>query len=209
MDAFLASIQDYGYWVLIFGALIEGESILLLAGAAAYLGYFSLPLVITVSFIGAIIHDQLLYSLGKFGGAPLLHRFKKLEKKADRALDLLEKYDYWLIMGFRFVYGIRTITPFVIGFSDIPFKRYAILTVVSAAIWATTISVVGYLLTNVIQSLIETFEIYKYYVGIPALLIGSGLLIFYVFKRRRTRHAALSENIPPHQLPSQEEPHDI
>ncbi|MBS0186258.1 MAG: DedA family protein [Proteobacteria bacterium] len=188
MDAFLASIQDYGYWVLIFGALIEGESILLLAGAAAYMGYFSLPLVMTVSFIGAIIHDQLLYSIGKVGGTTLLHRSKMFEKKSERAFALLKKYDHWLIMGFRFVYGIRTITPIVIGASDISFKRYTILTVISAALWAMIVSSVGYVLADIIQSLIEAFEDYKFYIiSTPILLIGLGIGIYYLIKNQRSK----------------------
>ncbi len=194
MDAFLASIQDYGYWFLIFGALIEGESILLLAGAAAYLGYFSLPLVMTVSFIGAIIHDQLLYSIGKFGGTALLNRSKMLEKKSHRAFALLKKYDHWLIMGFRFVYGIRTITPIVVGASDISFKRYTILTIISAAIWAATVSSVGYILADVIQSLIESFETHKpYIIGIPIFLICTGIFAFYMIKRQKSKRRSLSQ----------------
>ncbi|HQS84115.1 MAG: hypothetical protein B7Y25_04235 [Alphaproteobacteria bacterium 16-39-46] len=188
MDAFLASIQDYGYWFLIFGALIEGESILLLAGAAAYMGYFSLPMVMTVSFIGAIIHDQLLYSIGKVGGTALLHRSKMFEKKSHRAFALLKKYDHWLIMGFRFVYGIRTITPVVIGASDISFKRYTFLTIISAAIWAIIVSSVGYFLADIIQSLIADFEGYKFYIiGTPILLIGLGIGIFYLIKHQRSK----------------------
>lgn len=194
MDAFLASIQDYGYWVLIFGALIEGESILLLAGAAAYMGYFSLPIVMAVSFIGAIIHDQLLYSVGKVGGIALLDRSKLFKKKSHRAFALLEKYDQWLIMGFRFVYGIRTITPVIVGASDISFKRYTTLTIISAAIWAATVSTAGYFLANVVQSLIEAFEVYKYYIlGTSILIIGLGVSIFYTSKRRKSKRLSCSQ----------------
>ena len=186
MDAFLASVQDYGYWILIFGAIIEGESILLLAGAAAYMGYFSLPLVMTISFIGAIIHDQLLYTIGKIGGITLLHRSKIFEKKSERAFALLKKYDHWLIMSFRFVYGIRTITPIVIGASDISFKRYTFLNIISAALWAMIVSSLGYVLADIIQSLIDAFEIF-YIISTPILLIGVGIGIYYLIKHKKSK----------------------
>ncbi len=200
-DAFLASIQYYGYWFLIFGALIEGESILLLAGAAAYMGYFSLPMVMTVSFIGAIIHDQLLYIIGKVGGTALLHRSKVLEKKSHRAFALLKKYDHWLIMGFRFFYGIRTITPIVVGASDISFKRYTILTIISAALWAIIVSSVGYFLADIIQSLIAAFEDNKFYIiSTPILLIGLGIGVFYLIKHQRSKRKSSAHSKSSHTL---------
>ena len=197
MDTFSTTygtwIMEYGYWAMILGALIEGEGILLLAGAAAYMGYFSLPLVMLVSFIGAIIHDQLLYGLGRIGGITLLHRYSFLQKKANRAFKLLKKYDYWLIMGFRFVYGIRTITPLALGASDISFKRYSLLTISSAFIWACTVSAGGYFLANVIDSIIQAFDTYKIYVIIvPFLLIAFIISCAYLFKKKKRKKITLS-----------------
>ena len=183
MESFIPYVQEYGYWVLIIGALIEGESILLLAGGAAYFGYFSLPMVMIVSFVGALIHDQLLYTIGRIGGNSLINKSIFWQKKADRAFTLLKKYDYWLIMGFRFIYGIRTITPIVVGASNLDFKRYTSLTFISAAIWAVVISAVGYLFATILESLIKAFHEYQIY-----LAIGLGILIlggFGIYKYRK------------------------
>ena len=38
-------LTDYGYWAVFVGSLLEGETILILAGFAAHRGYLSLPLV--------------------------------------------------------------------------------------------------------------------------------------------------------------------
>lgn len=192
MESFIPYVQEYGYWILIIGALIEGESILLLAGGAAYLGYFSLPMVMLVSFIGALIHDQLLYIVGRIGGNSLINKSEFWKKKADRAFTLLKKYDYWLIMGFRFVYGIRTITPIVIGASNLDLKRYTLLTFISAAIWAVVISAVGYLFATILEGLIEAFHEYQIYLAIGLgllILIGFGL---YKYRQRKTTQQNLS-----------------
>lgn len=190
MDTFLPYINEYGYWVLIIGALIEGESILLLAGGAAYFGYFSLPMVMLVSFIGAIIHDQLLYLIGRKGGMAMFERSEKTRKKADYAFKLLKKYDYWLIMGFRFVYGVRTVTPLVIGASGLSLKRYTLLTIFSAAVWATVISTAGFLFANALQRIIEIFHTYQIYIAITLLVILCGFGLFYGLKhliKKRTK----------------------
>ncbi len=191
-------LQEYGYPILILGALLEGESVLLLGGGMAYFGYLSLPLVILVSFVGAIIHDQLLYFAGRRGLTFFLRRSEALEKKSQRVFRLLKKYDYWLIMGFRFVYGLRTLTPMVVGASGLSIRRYTILTVTSAAFWAVTVSCVGYVCATAIEKLISRFHDYQIYLGIGLLIIVLMVAIFFLgrhhVKKRRVRKKALQEN---------------
>lgn len=182
LDTFLPYINEYGYWVLIIGALIEGESILLLAGGAAYFGYFSLPLVMCVSFIGAVIHDQLLYFIGRKGGMAMFERSEKTRRKAEYAFKLLRKYDYWLIMGFRFIYGVRTVTPLVVGASGLSIKRYTSLTVISAAIWAIVVSTAGYFFANALQHIIEAFHAYQIYIALALVIILCGIGLYYGIK---------------------------
>lgn len=196
METFIPYIHEYGYWILIIGALIEGESILLMAGGAAYFGYFSLPTVMLVSFIGAIIHDQLLFAVGRISGKNLLQKSPYWKKKSTKAFSLLHKYNYWLIMGFRFVYGIRTITPIVVGASGLGFKRYTFLTLISAGIWAIVISSLGYLFATILEVLIETFHKYQVYVGIG---IGALILIgiaFYKYRTHKENKNSLSSSMP-------------
>ncbi|UNM06750.1 MAG: VTT domain-containing protein [Holosporaceae bacterium] len=60
--------------------------------------------------------------------------------------DLIHKYDNLFIMSFRFVYGLRTVTPLLCGNSRIEWKRYALLVSVSALIWAVVVAYLGYTL---------------------------------------------------------------
>lgn len=185
MESFIPYINEYGYWILVIGALIEGEGILLLAGGAAYFGYFSLPTVMLFAFVGAIIHDQVLYFVGRWGGMKLFQRSEKIAQKAEYAFALLKKYDLWLIMGFRFVYGVRTITPMVIGASELPLPRYTTLTIVSAAIWAILVSCAGYLFANALESIIETFHTYEKYLAIGLGVLAVVALSIYFFKVKK------------------------
>ena len=56
-------IGNNGYFVLLIGTFLEGETILILAGLAAHLGYLYLPWVIVVAFIGTLSGDQLFFTL--------------------------------------------------------------------------------------------------------------------------------------------------
>lgn len=45
----------------------------------------------------------------------------------------MEKYDLWVVLGFRFLYGIRTVTPFLIGTGSISPFRFLMLNMLGAS----------------------------------------------------------------------------
>jgi len=59
-------IENYGYAAILVGTFLEGETILILAGPAAHLGYLNLPLVMLAAFLGSLSGDQLFFCLGGF-----------------------------------------------------------------------------------------------------------------------------------------------
>lgn len=143
-------LNQYGAWlgycILLLGSFVEGESVVLTAGFFAYKGYLSLLLIILISFMGSLCADQLLFFVGRWYGPNLLVKKPKLKEKAAHIFKLLHKYNIIFILGFRFIYGIRTVSPLVIGASDIPTKRFVILNFIAAAIWAVISCCGGYLL---------------------------------------------------------------
>ncbi|OGW54076.1 MAG: hypothetical protein A2Y81_02175 [Nitrospirae bacterium RBG_13_43_8] len=46
-------IKTYGYWAMLIGTFLEGETILIIGGFVAYLGYLKLSLVMLIAFIGS------------------------------------------------------------------------------------------------------------------------------------------------------------
>jgi membrane protein DedA with SNARE-associated domain len=61
-------IAQYGYLVLFFGALVEGETILIAAAFAAHRGYLFLPWVVLIAFAGSFAGDQFCFFLGRKKG---------------------------------------------------------------------------------------------------------------------------------------------
>lgn len=176
----------YKYWVVIAGALIEGEVILMLAGGAAYHGYLSLPWVMMIAFIGAVIHDHLLFFLGRHVGSKIIYKYPSLHNKAVRISDFMHKYDRWFIMSFRFIYGVRTVTPLIVGTTSIALRRYSLLVTTSALIWAIIVAYLGYTFAIAIEALIENFEKYSKYIGLGLILVGFSLFIFLRWRKKRS-----------------------
>ena len=60
-------IETYGYWAVLGGTLLEGESVLLLAGFAAHRGYLDLPIVVGVAIARQLPRRPGLLLLGRTG----------------------------------------------------------------------------------------------------------------------------------------------
>ena len=72
-------IEQYGYLAVLVGALLEGETILLIAGFAAHRGYLDLGAVIAVAAVGGFLGDQVFFWLGRLRGSSVLARWPKLQ----------------------------------------------------------------------------------------------------------------------------------
>lgn len=147
-------LTDYGYWAVFAGSLLEGETILVLAGWAAFQGFLSLPLTVGIAFAGGTLGDQIFFWMGRFGGKPLLARLPHCAARVDRLNALLIRFDAPLIIGIRFIYGVRILGPIVIGSSPITPWRFAAFNIIGAAIWAPLIAGVGFLFGRSIEQLI-------------------------------------------------------
>src|SRR6059058_2388420 len=115
------SIQDfieaYGYWAVLVGTFLEGETILVLGGFAANRGYLDLPWVIVAAFLGSFSGDQLYFYLGRHYGRRIIAKRLSWQVSAEKVYRLLERHQTLLILTFRFMYGLRNVTPFALGAS--------------------------------------------------------------------------------------------
>lgn len=186
MEAFWQVLEDYGYWVLLVGTFLEGETILLVAGYMASLGTLHLPLVIATAFLGTFCGDQFYFLIGRRWGKKLMSKWSKdWRRRADRVFHLLHKYDAWFILSFRFFYGIRNVTPFAIGMTNIEHFRFFWLNALAAIIWAIIFANLGYLFGKAIEPFMDKAK--EYQLVVLGVLVGVALTIWLVNKLREKR----------------------
>lgn len=175
-------VEQWGYIAVFLGSLVEGESIIFMAGWMAQKGYLSLPKIILIAFTGTLIADQSLYFIGHFYGSKVLDKFPSLKPRTDKAFSLLKKYNILFILSFRFIYGIRTISPIVIGASGIGIKKFVLLNVLAALVWSLSSCLAAYYFAGF---LIDKFHlISKILLGV--VVIG-GMLGYAYYKARGRR----------------------
>ncbi|HEX2519286.1 MAG TPA: DedA family protein [Castellaniella sp.] len=137
-------IQTYGYGAIAAGTFLEGETVLLAAGAAAARGYLWLPMVVAVAAFFGFLGDQIFFLLGRRYGRALVAHFPSLQPKVARISALLERHDAPIILAIRFLYGLRTVGPMAIGMSKVHWIRFLTFNLIGAAVWATAVTSIGY-----------------------------------------------------------------
>jgi membrane protein DedA with SNARE-associated domain len=177
-------LSQYGYFALFAGCILEGETLLLLAGIAAHGGYLSYPIVVLVAFVGGTLGDQIYFFVGRRYGDALLGRWTHLEVPAARVRRLIDRHSALLIVAVRFMYGLRLIGPVVIGMSSVSTWRFVVFNMIGAAIWALGVSGVGYLFGHAIEWLFADLELFEKLALVGALAVVALLLMMRWFRSR-------------------------
>jgi len=177
-------IQHYGYLAVLVGTFLEGETVLVLAGFAAHRGYFDFPWVLLAAFAGTLFGDQLFFFLGRRYSTVLLRRRPGWVPRIARARKLIERHRVLVILSFRFIYGMRTVTPFALGMSEVKFREFLVLNAVGATAWTLAVGGAGYLFGQVLELFLGNLRHYE--LGIFAILAGIGALVWLIhFLRSR------------------------
>jgi membrane protein DedA with SNARE-associated domain len=180
-------IEHYGYAAIVVGTFLEGETVLVLGGIAAHLGYLTLPGVIIAAFAGAIIGDETFFFLGRQNGHAWLKRRPGWQRRAQRAMNLLHRHRIPMILGFRFVYGIRAVTPFVLGMSRVPVPQFIFLNLIGAGVWASAVGVAAYWFGAAIQPYLGEIRHYEHRVLAVLLSLAALFALYRMYLTWRRR----------------------
>ncbi|MEO8397770.1 MAG: DedA family protein [Chloroflexota bacterium] len=138
---------------LLIGFFLPGDSILFPAGFLASTGFFSLPELIIICSVAAILGDSVGYMFGRRVGRRLFMRedstfFKKKHLEAAEAF--YEKHGSKTIVLARFIPIVRTFAPIVAGISDMHYRRFVTFNVLGGILWAGGVTLAGFLLGHLI-----------------------------------------------------------
>ncbi|WP_322992268.1 DedA family protein [Limnohabitans sp.] len=198
VDRYLeAFVSQYGAWVyallfliifvetgVVVMPFLPGDSLLFIVGAMCGAGLMSLPLVMGLLLVAAILGDQTNYTIGRYFGPRVFQwedsRFFS-RKGFDQAHAFYEKYGGITIILARFMPFIRTFVPFVAGVAEMTRSKFTLFNVVGGFIWVVGLTLAGYLFGNLpfVQTHLSKI--------IWALIIVPGLIAMLgAWKARRT-----------------------
>jgi membrane protein DedA with SNARE-associated domain len=179
-------VISHGYWGVFIGTLFEGETILIIGGLCAKLGLLKLFTVVSVAFIGSFSGDQICFFMGYFKGRQILRKHPRWELRVDKVHNRMKRYQTLIMLGFRFVYGMRMMTPFVIGLDrNVRVMKFFILNAIGAAIWSVVVAVGGYFFGYAVESFVKNVKQFQMYAIVVVGVIGTALWAIHRYRSKK------------------------
>jgi len=178
-------IDTYGYFAVFVGAFLEGETILALAGLAAYRGYLDFYAVVVIALFAGFLGDQFYFFVGRYRGTEILARFPAWQARAHKFDALLSRWHAPLIVCIRFMYGFRILGPLMLGMGRCPAWKFMVYNFIGAMIWAPLIAGLGYLFGSALEAVLHDLKRYELWAGLALLAIGLACFLFHTIRSRR------------------------
>ncbi|PJN90283.1 DedA family protein [Bacillus sp. mrc49] len=194
IDTILHFINIYGYLIIflflflgIVGIPAPEESLLFLIGVLIVQDKLAFGLSVLSAFLGAFIGMLVAYVCGKYVGYPFINKYGKYvgitkERWEKAKINYMENIQKTIVFGF-YIPGMRQISPYFAGISNIPFRKFFFLSLLGTFLWTVPFIVAGYYMGNAFNINPE----YVPYLGVFFLFIFVLYGTFKYIKRKKQK----------------------
>jgi len=175
---------------LFFGFFLPGDSLLFTAGLLASRGYFSLPALMAVCFVAAVLGDNVGYRFGKRMGPKIFTREDSLffhKDHIERARSFYEKHGKKTVVLARFVPFVRTFAPILAGVGVMHYPTFFTYNLIGAALWTIGVPLIGFSLGEAIP------DIDRYLLPIIGLIVMISIVppAWHLYKEKRRKRSTV------------------
>ncbi len=186
-------IEHYGLWFLFAivclesaGLWLPGETALIAAAVYAAKGHLSIAAVITVAAVAAIIGDNIGYWIGRKAARPLLYRYARVRRYADRVLPPAERFFQRhggkAVFLARFFGGLRVTGAWMAGITRMQWWRFLFWNAAGGIVWAIGAGLLAYYAGKTAADALARYGVYAAIAGGLALVVVIAAL--HVWRRR-------------------------
>lgn len=170
---------------------IPSEIVMPFAGFMASQGEFSLPVILIINSVAALLGSGLCYWIGVVGGRPFLERYGKyfLVRQHDIAKTeaFFAKHGQKTILIARFVPVIRHVISVPAGIARMPLRAFFLQTFLGSTIWGGALILLGYYVGANWEAFAKTLKRVDLLIGGILVLALVAFAIRFVVRRRRER----------------------
>jgi membrane protein DedA with SNARE-associated domain len=186
MEDTFNNLETYGYIGLFLYSLGGGFIGIVAASVLSFMGKMDLSLSIAVAFVGNALGDVLLFWLTRYQKGMMVENLRKHRRKVALAHVLMKKHGDWVIFIQKFIYGLKTVVPIAIALTKYDFKKFTILNIFAAAIWALAFGLSSYYFGAVLSKLALYINDNKWLAPVILFTIG-GLVWLYLEKATKKK----------------------
>ncbi len=204
-----AGLQTYGYWIVLVAVMLESMGVpfpgeTALVAGAVYAGVsdqLNIVGVIIAAAAGAILGDNIGFTIGYRGGNPLIQRIGHALHLNLSGLRYTERYferhgDKTVFFG-RFFSILRTYVALFAGINHMHWRRFFIFNAAGGVTWAVIFGLLGYFLgrSPLLPTILHALGIGGF-VLLGVIVVGAIVVVAVMRHRRESakRDSAKHEN---------------
>jgi undecaprenyl-diphosphatase len=183
----MSIIEDLGSWLPLVvllatflesaafvGLVVPGETVAVVAGAAAAIRGDGPVVILLAAVIGAVAGDAVGFGLGRRYGARLTdhRRLRRFRTRLEQSRSFVERRGWWSLVLARFVSVLRAVVPFSAGAVGMSYPRFFLGNMIGGILWGVGAAGLGYLAGTrwyMVESWIKTIGVTM---AVLAALIG-------------------------------------
>jgi membrane protein DedA with SNARE-associated domain len=170
---------------------IPSELVMPFAGYMAWKGEFSLPVILVINSVGAMVGSGICYWIGVVGGKPFLVNYGKYflvrQHEIERTEAFFARHGKKTILIGRFLPVIRHVISVPAGIARMPLPAFFLQTFLGATIWGGVLILLGYYVGANWEVLSSSLKRVDHVIGAILVLALVALGIRFVVRRRRER----------------------
>jgi membrane protein DedA with SNARE-associated domain len=170
---------------------IPSEIVMPFAGYMASQGEFSLPVILIINSVAALIGSGICYWIGVVGGRPFLEKYGKYfllrAHDVEKTEAFFAKHGQKTIFIARFVPVIRHVISVPAGIARMPLRAFFLQTFLGSTIWGGALICLGYYVGANWETFAKTLKRVDLLIGGILVLALVAFAIRFVVRRRRER----------------------
>jgi len=170
---------------------IPSELVMPFAGFMASQGEFSLPVILIINSVAALLGSGLCYWIGVVGGKPFLVKYGKYflvrQHDIEKTEAFFARHGKKTILIGRFLPVIRHVISVPAGIARMPLRAFFLQTFLGSTIWGGVLILLGYVVGANWETFAKTLKRVDLLIGIILVLGLVALGIRFVVRRRRER----------------------
>ncbi|HEY9617906.1 MAG TPA: DedA family protein [Microcoleaceae cyanobacterium] len=199
--------QQYGYWAVFLGILLEnvgipipGETVTLAGGFLAGNDQLNYWIVLGDAILGAAIGGNIGYWVGRWGGWPLLLGLGRvLRMQETQLVNIRNQFSNnatkAVFLG-RFVALLRVFASPLAGIAEMPYLKFLLYNTLGAAAWATVMVTLSYVAGQIVP-LEQLVGWASRFAVLTLLVVVAWLVIPLWLESRKAKQEAAAHSQPP------------
>jgi len=148
-------IEQWGYIVLFLYSFGGGFVALVVASVLAYHNELNIIFVMITAATANFIGDQFLFTIARNNKYQAKQMMRKYRRKIALSHLLMRKYGSFVIFIQKYIYGIKTLIPLIMGLTKYDIKKFMLYNFLATIVWTILIGGVSYFLGETVYTLFD------------------------------------------------------